>query len=161
MVMVIHERPVTRLLALQNAPIFLGLPDLTLTGSISQVLPINTTLHVARQYFICLCSMAAAWCETWAFPILMNEEYLANCYRSRKCKHNNCYIIAIQYASYNIMAAYIFRGCLWQPLYCFHFTILLYGFMLRKYIYTSIEACLRRAFLLRRSGNSASAMVVQ
>ena len=27
--------------------------------------------------------------------------------------------------------AVLSRGCLWQPLYCFHFAILLYGFMLR------------------------------
>ena len=31
------------------------------------------------------------------------------------------------------------RGCLWQPLYCFHFAILLYGFMLR-YLYIIREA---------------------
>ena len=53
------------------------------------------------------------------------------------------------------------RGCLWQPLYCFHFIILLYGFMLRKYIYTRIEAHLRRASLLRRIINGASAKTLK
>lgn len=31
---------------------------------------LNKTQHVARQCFVYLCSIAAVWCETWAFPIL-------------------------------------------------------------------------------------------
>ena len=46
------------------------------------------------------------------------------------------------------------------PLYCFHFTVLLYGFMLQKYnVLRSRDARLRRASLLRRIVYGASAKV--
>ena len=56
---------------------------------------LKKTLHVARQYFIYLCFVAAVWCEMWTFPILMYGKSLANCCSPGKCKHNKCYIIAI------------------------------------------------------------------
>ena len=84
---VTHERPVMRLF---------GLSKYSSTSSIARssvhridftriaLDTLKKTLHVARQYFIYLCFVAAIWCEMWTFPILMYGEIPCQLPQSRK-----------------------------------------------------------------------------
>ena len=53
------------------------------------------TLHVARQYFICLCFVAAVWCKMWTFPILMYGKIPLPIAVVPENVNNKSYIIAI------------------------------------------------------------------
>ena len=58
---------------------------------------LNKTLHVPRQYFICLCPVAACsmvWNMGVPYLNIMGK-YLGNCRIPWKCKHDKLYIIAI------------------------------------------------------------------
>ena len=92
------------------------------TGARVVYLAINQHKHL-----ICTCSghhLNLRWLCVFLVPTSACSYYYA---------HMTCH--AWCHRPLQLALAVVFRGCLRQPLYCFHFTILLYGFMLQKQIF--------------------------
>ena len=74
---VTHERPVARLFGLSKYSTTSSIAGSNIYRIDFTSIALDTlkkTLHVARQYFIYLCFIAAIWCKMWTFPIVMYGE---------------------------------------------------------------------------------------
>ena len=96
------ERPVTRLFGLSKYSSISSIAGSNVHRIDVTRIALDTlskTLHVARQYFIYLCFLAAVWCEMWTFPILMYGEIPCQLPQSQKMQRQQMLHHCNQYDS--------------------------------------------------------------